>query len=420
MTLGQRIAQKRRELGLSQEALGDQLGLSRQSIYKWEADSSVPEIEKLIALSKLFGVSVGWLLGVEDDAPPQDDTAQEPQQAGSGELNETQLKMVEEIVARYLAAQSAPKKRRGWWYAAAAVAVIAVFFSLFSRLDQLNDRYSSLQNSVGNITYSVNSQIGGISNRVEEILKAQNALTAEYGSELVRMELADNAAVFSAWAVPKTYVEGMTAEFVADSDGELVTVSAVMEEGRKFAAEMTAPLSDNITVSVVFILPDGTRQTQLLDTYEYLFTGSFPELSIMDHLHFFGTDVVDGKLVLRDAHISVRKQGEGKGGARIVTAKLGLFRNQKLVAWAQPVEQPDTYIGFEDHEFYRLPDLVLENLTEEDVLAVAALVTDQFGREFMAFDVPYVVRVDTSFDSPYLTYPDAVRLDRDPEKWEFD
>ena len=68
MTIGQRIAQKRKELGLSQEALGSKLGVSRQSIYKWEADSALPEIDKLIALSRLFGVSVGWLLGVEE--PP--------------------------------------------------------------------------------------------------------------------------------------------------------------------------------------------------------------------------------------------------------------------------------------------------------------------------------------------------------------
>ena len=46
MTVGQRIAQKRKELGLSQEALGDRLGVSRQSIYKWESDSALPEVEK--------------------------------------------------------------------------------------------------------------------------------------------------------------------------------------------------------------------------------------------------------------------------------------------------------------------------------------------------------------------------------------
>ena len=66
MTTGQRIAAKRKELNLSQEALGEALGVSRQSIYKWESDASLPEIDKLIALSRLFGVSVGWLLGVEE------------------------------------------------------------------------------------------------------------------------------------------------------------------------------------------------------------------------------------------------------------------------------------------------------------------------------------------------------------------
>lgn len=40
MTLGQRTAQKRKELGLSQEALGERLGVSCQSIYKWESGVS--------------------------------------------------------------------------------------------------------------------------------------------------------------------------------------------------------------------------------------------------------------------------------------------------------------------------------------------------------------------------------------------
>ena len=40
MTMGQRIAQKRKEQGLSQEGLGEQLGVSRQAIYKWESGVS--------------------------------------------------------------------------------------------------------------------------------------------------------------------------------------------------------------------------------------------------------------------------------------------------------------------------------------------------------------------------------------------
>ena len=51
MTVGERIAQLRKEHTLSQEELGEQLNVSRQAIYKWERNASLPEIEKLIALS---------------------------------------------------------------------------------------------------------------------------------------------------------------------------------------------------------------------------------------------------------------------------------------------------------------------------------------------------------------------------------
>lgn len=78
MTIGQRIAEERKKLGLSQEALGEKLGVSRQAISKWESDTSVPEIDKLIVLSKLFSVSVGWLLGVEH----MQEQTEEPAQAG--------------------------------------------------------------------------------------------------------------------------------------------------------------------------------------------------------------------------------------------------------------------------------------------------------------------------------------------------
>ena len=105
MTTGQRIAQKRKEAGLSQETLGAELGVSRQSIYKWESDTALPEIDKLVALSRRFGVTVGWLLGVEE-AP---ETASAPD---SGELTDAQLKMVEDhgAVHRRPAGSEAPEE----------------------------------------------------------------------------------------------------------------------------------------------------------------------------------------------------------------------------------------------------------------------------------------------------------------------
>ena len=69
MTLGQRIQELRKGLNLSQEELGERMGVSRQAISKWEGDQTIPELDKLIALSKLFGLTLGQLLGVEQPAP---------------------------------------------------------------------------------------------------------------------------------------------------------------------------------------------------------------------------------------------------------------------------------------------------------------------------------------------------------------
>ncbi|MBE6924889.1 MAG: helix-turn-helix transcriptional regulator [Ruminococcaceae bacterium] len=69
-TLGTRIAQRRKMLGLSQEAFGEKMGVSRQAISKWESDTAVPEVDRLIEMSKLFEVSVGWLLGTEGEIAP--------------------------------------------------------------------------------------------------------------------------------------------------------------------------------------------------------------------------------------------------------------------------------------------------------------------------------------------------------------
>lgn len=62
MKLSDKLQLLRRERGYSQEELASVCGVSRQSISKWEADISLPETEKLIVLSRLFGVTVDVLL----------------------------------------------------------------------------------------------------------------------------------------------------------------------------------------------------------------------------------------------------------------------------------------------------------------------------------------------------------------------
>lgn len=78
MTLGQRIQELRKQNNLSQEALGEKLGVSRQAISRWEMDGAVPEVDKLIAMSRLFHLTVGQLLGEEALAPTLESEYQSP------------------------------------------------------------------------------------------------------------------------------------------------------------------------------------------------------------------------------------------------------------------------------------------------------------------------------------------------------
>ena len=55
MTMGQRIAEQRKKLGISQEGLGEKLEVSRQAVSKWESDGAIPDVDKLIAMSKWAG-----------------------------------------------------------------------------------------------------------------------------------------------------------------------------------------------------------------------------------------------------------------------------------------------------------------------------------------------------------------------------
>lgn len=66
MTLGNRIASLRKAAGLSQEALAAKLGVSRQAIGKWEADTTLPSLDNLHQLAKELGVSIDALLTGEE------------------------------------------------------------------------------------------------------------------------------------------------------------------------------------------------------------------------------------------------------------------------------------------------------------------------------------------------------------------
>lgn len=64
-TMGKRISSSRKRMGLTQDALAEQLGVTAQAVSKWENDQSCPDITMLPKLAKIFGITTDELLGVE-------------------------------------------------------------------------------------------------------------------------------------------------------------------------------------------------------------------------------------------------------------------------------------------------------------------------------------------------------------------
>lgn len=69
MNMADRIQYLRKAKGLSQEQLADRVGVSRQAVSKWESEQATPDLEKIIRMSDLFGVTTDYILkGIEPAA----------------------------------------------------------------------------------------------------------------------------------------------------------------------------------------------------------------------------------------------------------------------------------------------------------------------------------------------------------------
>lgn len=116
MILAEKIMKHRKQNGWSQEELAAQLKVSRQSVSKWESGASLPDLDKIIKLSQLFGVSTDYLLKdeMEEDSTAfsgcyEEETAAESEDVRSVSLEEanTYMDKIRRISAKIAAGVSA-------------------------------------------------------------------------------------------------------------------------------------------------------------------------------------------------------------------------------------------------------------------------------------------------------------------------
>lgn len=268
MTLGERIAALRKGQGLSQEALGERLGVSRQAVSKWESDSTVPDVENCVAMSRVFAIPLSRLLGIEEETSPAE------------ELTEGQLRMVEEIVDRYLSALPQPEPappvhKRNRWLTAAAVGIVLVLAAAFWQLNGVESSVSFLNNELyrmqidlQNMQASMEDQGEIMANRVQEALDAQVNLLAGMSAWLEELNLDQGEATFRLTATPRLAMEGDEMAFLVTVNDQRYEAPGVWD-GLAYVGDVTIPLTDGKPTFYAALDRDGAREVQQIPPLDY-------------------------------------------------------------------------------------------------------------------------------------------------------
>lgn len=285
MTIGQRIAQRRKLLGLSQESLGEKMGVSRQAISKWEADAALPEIDKLIGLSKLFGVTVGWLLGVEE--------LQEEKDA----LTEEQLNAMEQLIKLY-SAPAQPEKKNGKFPILSVVALVLSAATLLGCLTYHNN----VNNSLGSLSYQMMNLQSGYDTVRAQINDLQTAETAPSTPDTLHWfnfqltpDLEEPRVTVQVTAIPKRHANE-TAVFSVRKDGLEVSAAECDWDGTAYVGQHDLPMENGYEYWLIITdLQGNQEQIPLQDTRAQNLKDSFHltcEITEQGHLSYQNRELV--------------------------------------------------------------------------------------------------------------------------------
>ncbi len=320
MTMGRRIAEERKKLGLSQEALGEKMGVSRQAISKWEADGAVPEIDKFIALSRLYDVSVGWLLGVEEPAKQQDG------------LSVEQMKLVEELVKQY---QPQPRKQSHRWSVLAWAVCAVLFLVLFLQVGSLGSTdtwlsasMESLRTEIVELRRSVNALSAVSAPEASE----QDALLADYSLEIFPMlpvSGGEPGAEVKFSAVPNSWQEGDKGYLFVRGGGMETARQECDWDGAFLTAAVPLEVRNGYELCFALIHADGTQEQQNISNHHVENLKSALEVTAIAEVG--SVNYRSGALTLRDGYLYVSMPELGMESSRCAWSRIELVLYQNSI-----------------------------------------------------------------------------------------
>ncbi len=390
-TLGGRIQAGRKAAGLSQEALGEQLGVSRQAVSKWESGAAVPELDNLIAMSRIFGVTIGALLGVEPprgeggaaEAPPEKPGGENGPLSASAQagLTERELAAAEAIAARYareIAAVSRPRWSRRWKLVA-AVCVLAAGLLIWKAVSV---RFDEIRRELSNVESITSQQIQQITGKMSSILAERDSILSNCAIQVQGYDFAANTVTWTVSAAPKEYAHDSSAVFtLLTASGESYSAPARESNGVFTVSDWMVPMDGPMDLAIA-ISGGGVTRTETLATrydapedFRLWADGSWD-------LEW------DGRTVTFTG-VSLRVENHSAAATALQSAELAIFRNGE----AEPVwssSLPQARKLWQDHgvvQMYVTDKTYMPRVETEDgdELLAAVKLTDDQGQSFWLF-----------------------------------
>lgn len=255
MPLGDRIASLRKEKKLSQEALGELVGVSRQAVSKWESNKAVPDIQNCIAMSKALGISMAELLELETEE-------QEP----AAELTEQHLVLVEKMIQEY---DSARKRLVKCWRWPAIVLTCAMLVGAAFIWEWLNDMSRTVDYLSGELAGMQGQIISGVGDRLDESLEAERSLVSDFTANRISADLESDTITYQIRVTLKERTTDTTVSFLSRINGNPEITTAQQDVGLSYIATVTCPIMDE-PVAELLVERDGITRSQSfsLDCYK--------------------------------------------------------------------------------------------------------------------------------------------------------
>ena len=369
MTTGEKIAALRREKGLSQEALGERLGLSRQAVSKWEAEQAVPTMDNLMELSRLFGVPVDTLLRPDEALP------------GGGPPEGVKLS------AEGLKISYAPvlTKKTKWFIIALAVLIgVSVLGNLYAMV-----RVQAMQEEMGRLQEQLNGMSGQIAGLYAQPVIEQPTETDEAFSQVsVDCGFDGKMLNFSIYAVPRQFDSGETAKILVQHGADKGNYEYEVEvQQGGYKADINIEPVDDCKIYLQ-LTKDGQTRTMLVRECRQLNTlyALSGYLSAAIEWQWGAIQPFTATVVIAGG---VTEWGErptkpvGGTAELLVNGVVVETQTLALVPEGEPVHEVNgQLIQYGSNAICLTCDFARHKTDTPDQYEVRAYVTDNFGREF--------------------------------------